>query len=548
MRNRTLIVLCVIVANVLLSSCQRHSSVDLIVYNAAAYTVDDSFSIHEAFAIHDGKFLDIGSTEYIRNSYTAKQEIDAGGKPIYPGFYDPHAHFFGYATTLGQADLTGSRSFGEIIERLHAFRKEFPDAEWLVGRGWDQNLWPEKAFPDRSKLDDTFPDIPVYLIRVDGHAALANKTALDRAGIDRPLPIEGGDIQHINGRLTGILIDNAMERVHAVIPRPSLSELELMLQKAEYNCFAVGLTTVSDAGLERTEIDFLDSLYGRQALTIRNHAMINLSDENLDHYLASGPYISEKLTAHTFKILADGALGSRGACMLDPYSDAATSGFLLFSPETIDRAVSRILDSDFQVSTHAIGDSTNRLMLDIYGKYLTGPNDRRWRIEHAQIIHPDDMDKFGRYSIIPSIQPTHATSDMFWAIDRIGPARLKGAYAFRELLDQVGVLPSGSDFPVEHINPLYGFHAAVARVDASGLPVGGFQMENAISREEALRGMTIWSAYAVFEEKTRGSIETGKAADFVILADDIMQADVTRLRDIETLRTVISGETVYLKE
>lgn len=232
--------------------------------------------------------------------------------------------------------------------------------------------------------------------------------------------------------------------------------------------------------------------------------------------------------------------------MLQPYSDAPTSGFLLFSPETIEQAVNRIATSDFQVSTHAIGDSTNRLILDIYGKHLKGKNDRRWRIEHAQIIHPDDMHKFGRYSIIPSIQPTHATSDMFWAIDRIGPSRLKGAYAFKELLNQVGVLPSGSDFPVEQINPLFGFHAAVARVDTEDLPVGGFQMENALTREEALRGMTIWSAYAALEEQIRGSIEAGKIADFVMLEEDIMQVDIPRLRQVSTLQTVIGGETVYL--
>lgn len=528
------------------NSCQHPSPVDLIVYNASVYTVDSAFTITEAFAINEGKFIETGTTEYIRSKYTGKKELDAQGMPIYPGFYDPHAHFFGYALTLGQADLVGSRSFEEVIDRLRTFRDEFPNADWIIGRGWDQNLWPSKVFPDRFELDKAFPDIPVYIVRVDGHAALANQVALERAGIDRPIAIAGGDVQHVNGRLTGILVDNAMERIRTVIPHHSLTEMEQMLRKAEQNCLALGLTTVSDAGLERVQIDFLDSLYQEKALLIRNHAMINISDENLDYYLAKGPYVSDKFTVHTFKILADGALGSRGACMLQPYSDAPTSGFLLFSPETIEQAVNRIATSDFQVSTHAIGDSTNRLILDIYGKHLKGKNDRRWRIEHAQIIHPDDMHKFGRYSIIPSIQPTHATSDMFWAIDRIGPSRLKGAYAFKELLNQVGVLPSGSDFPVEQINPLFGFHAAVARVDTEDLPVGGFQMENALTREEALRGMTIWSAYAGFEEQIRGSIEAGKIADFVMLEEDIMQVDVARLRQVSTLQTVIGGETVYL--
>lgn len=548
MQKKALHLLCGVLAALPFLACDRPLPVDLAVYNAVVYTVDSAFSTQEAFAVRDGQFVEVGSTVAIRAKYAPTEEIDAQGLPVYPGFYDPHAHFFGYALTLGQADLTGARSFEEVIERLQAFHAEFPDAEWVVGRGWDQNLWSDKTFPDRAALDEAFPDIPVYLIRVDGHAALANQTALNRAGIDRAVPVAGGDIQHANGRLTGILIDNAMEKVSAIIPRPSVAELTRMLQKAEQNCLAVGLTTVSDAGLERAQIEFLDSLYRQQALAIRNHAMINLSDENLDHYLAAGPYVSDKLTAHTFKILADGALGSRGACLLEPYSDAPTSGFLLFSPETIDQAVRRIADSDFQVATHAIGDSTNRLILDIYGKYLNGKNDRRWRIEHAQIVHPDDFDKFGQYSILPSVQPTHATSDMFWAIDRLGSERLQGAYAFGQLLGQAGVLPTGSDFPVEHINPLYGFHAAVARVDATGLPEGGFQMENAISRADALRGMTIWSAYAVFEETTRGSIEAGKAADFVVLATDIMHAEASQLRDVATLRTVIGGKTVYLAE
>lgn len=530
-----------------LCSCSPSHDVDLIVYNARVYTVDSSFSIIEAFAVKDGKFVATGSTAEIREKYQAKEEIDANGLPVYPGFYDAHAHFFGFAQTLGQADLVGAASFEEIIQRLKAFRTEFPNAEWLIGRGWDQNLWENKSFPDRARLDEEFPDLPVYLVRVDGHAAVANGRALELAGINGPTVIEGGTVEVKGNRLTGILVDNAMNSVPAIIPRPTTAELVRMLQKAEEACTAFGLTTVSDAGLDRPAIQLFDSLYKSGDLKIRNHAMINLSDENLNYYLAQGPYVSERLTAHTFKILADGALGSRGACLLEPYSDAQTSGFLLFSTETIDKALSRIVDSEFQVSTHAIGDSTNRFVLDSYGKYLKGKNDRRWRIEHAQIVAPGDFDKFGKFSIIPSVQPTHATSDMYWAGDRLGPERLKGAYAFKQLLDQNDVLPLGSDFPVEHINPLYGFHAAVARVDAKGYPAGGFQMENAINREDALRGMTIWSAYTVFEEESRGSIEVGKAADFVILEKDIMQVPNEELRDITTNRTVILGETVYLR-
>lgn len=530
---------------IIFASCQGTKHVDLVVYNAKVYTVDDDFAVAEAFAVHNGEFVAVGTSEDIRAKYKGAEEVDAEGLPLYPGFYDAHAHFYGFARTLMQADLMGSSSFDDIVARLKSFRDEFPDAQWLVGRGWDQNLWPVKNFPDRASLDAVFPDIPVYIIRVDGHAALANSKALELAGINAAVPMEGGSIEVKNGRLTGILIDNAMDAVSAQIPAVTDQEMVVLLKKAEQLCLELGLTTVSDAGLGKGQIDFLDRLYKDGELKIRNHAMINLSDENLDHYLEAGPYVSERFTAHTFKILADGALGSRGACLLESYSDDPSQGFLLFSQETMDSALERIYNSEFQVSAHAIGDSTNRFLLDAYGKYLKETNDRRWRIEHAQIIAPGDFDKFGKFSIIPSVQPVHATSDMFWAIDRIGPERMKGAYANQQLLDQVGVLPMGSDFPVEHINPLYGYHAAVARVDVHGLPVGGFQMENAISREDALRGMTIWSAFAVFEEDSRGSIEVGKAADFVILEKDLLTAPAEELRDIVTKRTVIAGETVF---
>lgn len=530
----------------LLAACQGQQEVDLVVHNAKVYTVDGNFAVVEAFAVKDGKFVATGSSDDILKKYNGAEQVDAGGLPVYPGFYDAHAHFHGFASTLMQADLMGAASFDEIIERLQAFRGDFPDAQWLVGRGWDQNLWPVKDFPDRRDLDAAFPDIPVYIIRVDGHAALANSKALELAQINSPKPVEGGSIEFKNGRLTGILVDNAMYAVSSLIPKPTESEMVNLIKKAEELCVELGLTTVNDAGLDQRRIDFLDSLYQAGALKIRNHAWVDISDRNLDYWLERGPYITDKFTVATFKILADGALGSRGACMIEPYSDDPTHGFLLYSQETIDRALSRIIDSEFQVATHAIGDSTNRFVLDAYGRYLKGENDRRWRIEHAQILAPRDIDKFGQFSIIPSVQPTHATSDMFWAIDRVGADRLSRAYAFKDLLDQVGVLPLGSDFPVEHINPLYGFHAAVARVDSRGLPEGGFQMENALTREEALKGMTIWSAYSFFEEETRGSIEAGKAADFVILEADIMTEAAEKLRDVKTVRTVIDGETVFV--
>lgn len=545
MKFRKLFSIGILGALAFLSACSSQNSVDLIVFNAQVYTVDEAFSKQEAFAIKDGKFVAIGSSEEILKNYKAQETLDAEGKAVYPGFYDAHAHFLGYALSLGQADLMGSHSIEEVLNRLATFRNEFPDAPWLLGRGWDQNLWPIKSFPTKEQLDEVFPDIPVYIVRVDGHAAVVNSKALEMAKITGSRPIEGGSIEVKNGKPTGILIDNAMSIVRDLIPEPTQEEVIAYLKKAEALCAEVGLTTVSDAGLDRGDLEFLESLYDQGEIKLRNHAMINVSQENLDYYLEKGPLVKQKFTAHTFKILADGALGSRGACLLEPYSDAATLGFLLYDPNEIDQSIARIIDSKFQVSAHAIGDSTNRFLLNTYGKYLKGKNDRRWRIEHAQILAPGDLEKFGQFSILPSVQPTHATSDMFWAIDRIGQERMKLAYAFKPLLDQVGVLPLGSDFPVEHINPIYGFHAAVARVDYNNLPAGGFQMEHALTREEALKGMTIWAAYSFFEENERGSIEKGKAADFVLLNQDIMEVPNEYLRGTQILRTVVDGETIF---
>lgn len=545
MKFRKLFSIGILGALAFLSACSSQNSVDLIVINAQVYTVDEAFSKQEAFAIKDGKFVAIGSSEEILKNYKAQETLDAEGKAVYPGFYDAHAHFLGYALSLGQADLMGSHSIEEVLNRLATFRNEFPDAPWLLGRGWDQNLWPIKSFPTKEQLDEVFPDIPVYIVRVDGHAAVVNSKALEMAKITGSRPIEGGSIEVKNGKPTGILIDNAMSIVRDLIPEPTQEEVIAYLKKAEALCAEVGLTTVSDAGLDRGDLEFLESLYDQGEIKLRNHAMINVSQENLDYYLEKGPLVKQKFTAHTFKILADGALGSRGACLLEPYSDAATLGFLLYDPNEIDQSIARIIDSKFQVSAHAIGDSTNRFLLNTYGKYLKGKNDRRWRIEHAQILAPGDLEKFGQFSILPSVQPTHATSDMFWAIDRIGSERMKLAYAFKPLLDQVGVLPLGSDFPVEHINPIYGFHAAVARVDYNNLPAGGFQMEHALTREEALKGMTIWAAYSFFEENERGSIEKGKAADFVLLNQDIMEVPNEYLRGTQILRTVVDGETIF---
>jgi len=533
---------------VLFSSCTTNKEVDLIVYNAKIYTVDSNFTIYEALAVKNGVFVDMGTSKEIKRKYVAKDSINALGKAIYPGFYDAHAHFFMFADLLDQVDLSNTRSLAEVVEKLKIYQDAYPDRKWIIGGGWDQNKWGIAGFPTKDSLDKYFPNTPIFLSRVDYHAALVNGKALELAQIDSLFRVEGGLIVSDSiGRPSGVLVDNAMSLVAQHIPLPEERPLLLGLRRAQDSLFSVGLTSIVDAGLTMEQLDYLKKFYQQDSLKIRDYAMIAGNPNSIDKYLNEGFYQSDRLSIRSIKLMADGALGSRGACLLDHYHDAPTRGFLLYSPEQFDAVVKRLAATEFQVNTHAIGDSANRLMLDTYGKYLKEPQKRRWRIEHAQVIAPNDFAKFSKYHIIPSVQPTHATSDMYWAQERLGAERMNGAYAYKELLKQYGMLALGSDFPVEHFNPLYGFHAAVARVDKSGFPQGGFQMENALSREEALRGMTIWAAYSCFQERQRGSIERGKDADFVILDDDIMQVALDRIRTIKTLRTVIAGETVYSK-
>lgn len=536
----------ILLAAFLLTRCTSNTEVDLIVYNAKIYSVDSTFSIQEAFAVKNGIFIDIGSSKDILRRYKAKETIDANQSPVYPGFYDAHAHYFDLANLFQEVDLNGAKSMDEVIDRLKKYRNAHPDKKWIIGGGWDQNLWTNKAFPTKDSLDKYFPNTPIYLLRVDYHAALVNSAALRIAHLDSVYDIPGGLIsKDINEKPDGLLIDNAMTLVSRYLPKHDEAITLKILQQAQDSLVAVGLTSIVDAGLTDEQIDFLKTFYSKNLLKIRDYAMILSEPAQVDRYIKEDLFDSERLTVKSIKLLADGALGSRGACLLENYADAQTKGFLLHTPQEFDDAIKKLANSNYQVSTHAIGDSANRLILDLYGKHLTDNKTRRWRIEHAQIIAAEDFIKFNKFKIIPSIQPTHATSDMYWATQRLGEERIKGAYAYRDLLKQYGKVAIGSDFPIEHFNPLYGFHAAVARVDKTGFPTGGFQMKNALSREEALRGMTIWAAYSCFQEKKRGSIEKGKDADFVILEKDIMAIPEQELREVKTLRTVIAGETVF---
>ncbi len=531
-----------LIAFLALSSCQKNKiEVDSIVLNAKVYTVNDTFDSQEAFAVTDGKFVAVGSTEAITSKYTSKAIIDANHQTIVPGFIDAHCHFYGLGMNLQTVNLVGTKSFAEVLERVKGFQNE-NNVQYISGRGWDQNDWNVKEYPTKKELDSLFPNIPVALTRIDGHAMLCNQVALDLAGITVDTPANGGEILITDGALTGVLIDNPMEKVYATFPKPTKQkQIEALLDAQKY-CTDLGLTTVSDAGLDRSVIELIDSLQQAGELQMRVYAMVSNTKSNLDYYLNKGVVKTSRLQVRSVKVYADGALGSRGATLKQPYSDQHNHyGNMVIGTAEFEALAKKIEAADYQMNTHAIGDSANRFVLNTYNKTLKNSSNKRWRVEHAQIITDNDFEYFKNENIIPSVQPTHATSDMYWAEDRLGPDRIRGAYAFKDLLDASGKIALGTDFPIEQVNPLLTFYAAVARKDTDNFPENGFQMENALSREETLKGMTIWAAYANFEELEKGSIEVGKLADFVILDSDIMTIPEQRIPSVKVVKTFING-------
>lgn len=525
----------------LIFSCESEKTeVDTMVINGKVYTVNDAFAMSEAFAIKDGKFLDIGSSKSIQDKYASNNVIDANGKTIVPGFIDAHCHFLGMGLGQQSVDLVGTKSFEEIVQRISDFQNE-RNLDFIQGRGWDQNNWEVKEFPNKALLDALYPDTPIVLTRIDGHAILANQAALDLGNVTKDSQIDGGEVVLENGELTGVLVDNAESLVMAYWPKPSNKELVNALLEAQQICFDYGVTTVDDAGLSQQAIELIDSLQQSGALKIRIYAMVAGSKENVDYYLKKGVTKTERLNVSSFKFYADGALGSRGAMLRAPYSDKPNHfGLMVTDLNSFNTAAKRIADSDFQMNTHAIGDSANHAVLQTYNKVLQNKPDRRWRVEHAQIVSPEDFELYK--NVMPSIQPTHATSDMYWAEDRLGAERIKGAYAYKQLLDAYGKVALGTDFPVEQVSPFLTFYAAVARQDLESFPEGGYQMENALTREETLKGMTIWAAYSNFEENEKGSIEKGKFADFIILDNDIMKVEIHEIPNIKVEKTFVGGE------
>ena len=536
------IALFLIFSFLLFTSCSSNTA-DLIIHNAIIYTVNESFETATAVVVKDGKFIAVGG-EDVLNQYKAQSVVDLNGFSVYPGFVDAHCHFYNFGLLQEQLDLSGTKSFEEVLDRVGSYIATHPGVP-VLGQGWDQNSWEVKEYPTKDILDKRFPEQLIALKRVDGHALLVNQTTLDLAGIDSTTSVDGGVFVRAEGVLTGVLIDNAMDQVYAALPKPTKQQQTTALLAAQGIAFKNGLTTVDDAGLDKEQLQLIESLHEEGVLDIRVYGMISNNPENLAYYLEKGPIQTERLNIRSVKVYADGALGSRGAALKKEYSDApGNHGSFVTPVDQIEELAYVLAKKGFQMNTHAIGDAANHVVLNAYKKALTIDADPRWRIEHAQIVSLEDREFFGT-KIIPSIQPTHATSDMFWADERLGNDRIQGAYAYKSLLDWSGRVALGTDFPVEHVSPLKTFYAAVARTTEEQLPEGGFQMGDALTRMEALKGMTLWAAYANFEEEIKGSIEVGKLADMVILKRDIMNIDIHEVPQVEVIATIVDGNIVY---
>ena len=523
------------------TSCSEQ--VDLIVYNAEIYTVDNNKNKATSFAVKDGKFIYVGD-DSVTSNYSSSNIINAEGLPVYPGFIDSHAHFYNLGFFNDQVNLKETKSFQEVLKRVIEYNNS-NEKDFIIGRGWDQNDWENKSFPTNKLLNEEFPDKAIVLRRIDGHAYLVNDFALNLAGIDKSSNVDGGEFVKSNGKLTGVLIDNAMRLIDDIIPAPTKEESIKALISAQEIAFENGLTTIAEAGISREQIELIDSLQKTGILKIKIYAMIENNLEDVDYYLEQGPYKTDKLNVRSVKVYADGAIGSRGASMIEDYSDRRGYKGIIRTPiDSIKNLAFKLSGTKFQMNTHAIGDNANRIVLEAYGDALFNYRDPRWRVEHAQVINENDIDLFNQ-KIIPSVQPTHATSDMYWLYDRVGKKRANLAYAYKELLTRSKVIAFGTDFPVEDISPIMTFYSAVARKDLNGYPSEGFQMENSINRADALYAMTVFGAYANFEENEKGSIEVGKSADFIILDNDLIISEENKIPFTKTVATFIDGELVF---
>jgi predicted amidohydrolase YtcJ len=515
------------------------------VVTGVAQTPQTNYAVYTS----GGTIREVGPADALRAKYASAQIVDASGATILPGLTDAHGHLYGLGLSLDTVNLVDTQSYDEVIARVRERAAATTAGQWIQGRGWDQNDWPEKAFPTAAALDAAIPNHPVWLRRIDGHAGLANSAAMRAAGVTAASKDpDGGRIERdANGNPTGVFVDAAMALIDNAVPAPSQELRKARVLAAAKAIAANGLTEMHDAGIDGATITAVQELIDEGKFPIRVYAMLGDNTELLATWFKNGPLVDYggRLTVRAVKLYADGALGSRGAALLEPYGDDAQNrGLMLATPEHIENVASRGRAAGFQINAHAIGDRGVRNVIDAYARAGVGANDR-FRIEHLQVIAPADVPRLVQYGIIASMQPTHATSDMYWAEARLGPERVKGAYAWRTVLDRGGRLALGSDFPVEHVNPFFGLHSAATRQDQKNWPDGGWMPNERLTLAEAIRGFTSDAAYAAFEEKSRGTIEPGKLADLTIVEGDLFAAPASDLWKTKVKMTVVGGEIVY---
>lgn len=528
------------------SACMKGEKVDLIIHNAMIYSMDDNDHVFEAMAIKDGIIVEMGPERQILNKYHAAEFVDAQGKDVYPGLTDAHGHMFSLAEQKLTADLVGSKSFEEVLVRMEKYKSR-SNKDFLIGRGWDQSLWNDTRMPNNEKLSQLFPNQPAALFRVDGHAVLVNDFLLKKLKIDEKSRVEGGIILVEDGKCSGLLIDNAMNPVFEIIPPFTKQELGSALLEIQQELFQYGITGVHEAGVYHHQVTILKDLIQRKKLDLNIYAMLYPEEENIAFAKKHGVYSFRNLLIRSFKVVGDGALGSRGACLKEAYADQHQHfGVLTTSPERMKEIAKIARSIGYQMNTHAIGDSTNKLVIDEITETFLTKKDHRWRIEHAQVLSLNDITRLGECGAFPSVQPVHAVSDQRWALERLGAERIKGAYAYNSILNQTGMCAIGTDFPVESFDPIATLFASVKRKNTENFPADGFYKSESISFAQCMKGMTIWAAFAAFQERDLGSLEKGKHATFVIWNEKLQVTETYKPNF--AFHTYIKGKKVYAFE
>lgn len=524
----------------------KGQKVDFIIHNAVIHTMNEQQTTYEAMAIKDGKIVELGPERQILNKYHADEFVDAGGRSIYPGLTDAHVHLVLAAKQRMGVDLSASKSFAQMLMEVEIYQQR-NKVDVIVGHGWNEMGWRDNAIPTNEKLNELFPTTPVCLFRNDGHTALVNDAMLTLAGISAETKIDGGEVQVIDGKMSGIITDGVMDLVKDKLPKSTAKELKEKIVEIQNELFTYGITNVHDAGLEANDVQLFKELIDAGRLKVNLYGMLLATDENIAFAKKNGVYEHKNLSIRSFKVFADGALGSHGALLKENYADHPHSkGHATVSPEKLKEMVQLCKDLGYQLNTHAIGDGVVKLVLDAYAGVRDINADHRWRIEHAQIIDQEDLPLFAQYGIFPSVQPSHAVSDYLFAQKRLGENRLKNAYAYQSLLNTTGLLAIGTDFPVESLNPFKTIYAACARKNEREEPVGGFQMEQALTLEDCLKGMTVWASLAAFQEDRLGVLEEGMDATFAIFERKIMIGET--FQQNYALHTYINGKLVYSAE